>query len=233
MSLLVMFGSSLTDLMGNAFQGVGPQQEINFSRRMEQQEGMRKRHCSAQQEKLEGAAGQEQQHFKGMMRIVYAQTFVHFSRIFRPCTAHGSALSCCPGPGPGASLTYLTLSHHTPAGTFQNPSTAPTRARTFTPMGVGVRGAPKTVGADDSEAGTCSHLHAQELSQAPQSEDVEQTHRAGRLLSAPPRSKRHASPVVVPIDEERSVPRRAAVKTTLRYSITSSIMALSSSFTGF
>ena len=100
-------------------------------------------------------------------------------------------------------------------------------------MGVGISGAPKTVGADDSEAGTCSHLHAQALAQAHAAEDAQQTHRAGRTVPAPPGSKRPAPPAVLPADGERSVARRAAAKTTLRHTTTSSIMALSSSFTGF
>ena len=94
-------------------------------------------------------------------------------------------------------------------------------------MGVGIRGAPKTVGADDSEAGTCSHLHAQALAQAHAAEDAQQTHRAGRTVPAPPGSKRPAPPAVLPADGERSVARRVAAKTTLRHP-TSSIMALMS-----
>jgi len=95
-------------------------------------------------------------------------------------------------------------------------------------MGVGIRGAPKTVGADDSEAGTCSHLHAQALAQAHAAEDEQQTPRAGRTVPAPPGSKRPTPPAVLPADGERSVARRVAAKTTLRHPTTSSIMALMS-----
>ena len=100
-------------------------------------------------------------------------------------------------------------------------------------MGVGISGAPKTVGAYDSEAGTCSHLHNHALAQAHAAEDAQQTHRAGRTVSAPPRSKHPAPPAVLPNDGGRSVTRGVAAKATLRHNTTGSIMALSSSFTGF
>jgi len=100
-------------------------------------------------------------------------------------------------------------------------------------MGVGISGAPKTVGADDSEARTCSHLHNHALAQAHAAEDAQQTHRALRTASAPPRSERPAPPAVLSIDEGRSATRRGVAKATLHHNTTSSIMALSSSFTGF
>ena len=100
-------------------------------------------------------------------------------------------------------------------------------------MGLGIRGAPKTVGGDDSEAGTCSHLRLRHLAQVCAAKDAEQTHRAGRKASAPPRSERPAPPAILLIVGGRYVTRRGAAKTTLLHNTTSSIMALSSSFTGF
>ena len=62
---------------------------------------------------------------------------------------------------------------------------------------------------------------------------AQQLHLAGRPLLPAPRSKWAALPVVLYIDEGRSATRRGAAKTTLLHNTTSSIMALSSSFTGF
>ena len=73
------------------------------------------RHCSAQQEKLEGAADQEQQHFKGMMRIVYAQKHSCISLAFSVPALH-MALLCpaAPAPAPApAHLSHISLSHTT------------------------------------------------------------------------------------------------------------------------
>ena len=74
-------------------------------------------------------------------------------------------------------------------------------------MGLGIRGAPKTVGRDDSEARTCSHLRLRHLAQVSAAKDAEQTHRAGRKASAQPRSERPAPPATLPIVGGRYVTR--------------------------